>query len=207
MGRMKEAWAAQFEHEEVDPREFEQIFAARLRRERLRRGWRQEDLARELERHGVTLHPSAIAKIERAPEPDRGITPRAVRLAEAVVIARVFGMTVEAMLRDDDLSDTRKLILQLEQSVERLKTGIEENRNGFEVMSRNLAAAEAELARLYDQQAHEAAAQFGVQLGDHPHSFHGDEQAVIGTADEPVTSGNADDGHAMDTPSDGGDPR
>ncbi|WP_238011567.1 helix-turn-helix transcriptional regulator [Dactylosporangium sp. AC04546] len=88
-----------------DPATYDRTFAARMKRERLRRGWRQEDLARELAKRKLDLHPSAIAKIEREPDPKKGIEPRAIRVGEAMVIARVFEKSVEEMLSDDDLTD------------------------------------------------------------------------------------------------------
>jgi len=88
-----------------DPATYDRIFAARMKRERLRKGWRQEDLARELAKRKLDLHPSAIAKIEREPDPKKGIEPRAIRVGEAMVIAGVFEMSLEEMLSDDDLTD------------------------------------------------------------------------------------------------------
>lgn len=81
----------------------ERNFARRMKRERLRRDLRQEDLADRLVRLGVELHPSAMAKIEREPAPDKNIEPRMIRLNEAVAIARVFGLSVDDMLAEDDV--------------------------------------------------------------------------------------------------------
>lgn len=68
-------------------------FGRRVRTEREKRGWTQADLASRLSEFGLALHPSAIAKIELR-DVDR---PRAIRLDEAEVIARVFGLTVDEM--------------------------------------------------------------------------------------------------------------
>jgi hypothetical protein len=51
---------------------------------------RQEDLAVQAAKHGLTLHPSAFAKIEA------GV--RALRLNEAVAITEALGMTFTQML-------------------------------------------------------------------------------------------------------------
>lgn len=75
----------------------ERRFAARMKRERLRRGWRQEDLAEKLSDWGVSLHSSAIAKIE--------LNSRTIRFNEAWAIASVFGVPMDRMLVDDDLVD------------------------------------------------------------------------------------------------------
>lgn len=80
----------------------EQRFAARMRQERERRGWRQEDLAAAVAAAGLPLHPTAFSKIES------GL--RAVRLNEAAVIAAVFGRPVGYMLTSTDPGDiTREL--------------------------------------------------------------------------------------------------
>lgn len=97
----------------ADPAAAERIFARRLKRERLRRSWRQEDLAAKLADLGLDLHPSAIAKIEREPDPDKKIEPRMIRLNEAVTIAKAFGLSLEEMLSDRDLSDPIRELQEL----------------------------------------------------------------------------------------------
>lgn len=99
---------------EREPAAHERVFAARMKRERLRRGWRQEDFAKELASSGLPLHPSAIAKMEREPDPEKGIEPRAIRLGEAAVIAQALGLTTDRMLSDDDLSGSAIEIARLE---------------------------------------------------------------------------------------------
>jgi transcriptional regulator with XRE-family HTH domain len=71
-------------------------FGQRVRNERERRGWTQAELAERLGRAGLQLHPSAIAKIEIR-EPKDG-KPRAIRLNEATVIAKVLGVPLKKML-------------------------------------------------------------------------------------------------------------
>lgn len=75
----------------------EQSFARNVRAQRVARGWTQADLANELRRYGLDLHPSAISKIERESD-SSGLSPRLIRLSEAVVFARVLGidLTVRA---------------------------------------------------------------------------------------------------------------
>ncbi len=68
-------------------------FGKRVREERERRGWSQEELARRLTAKGVTTHPSTIAKIEWESR-----KPRAVRLAEALAIAELFEVSLDALL-------------------------------------------------------------------------------------------------------------
>lgn len=71
-------------------------FGQRVRNEREDRGWTQADLAERLGKAGLHLHPSAIAKIEIR-EPKDG-KPRAIRLNEATVIAKVLGVPLKSML-------------------------------------------------------------------------------------------------------------
>jgi transcriptional regulator with XRE-family HTH domain len=65
-------------------------FRKRLKDERDRRGWSQEELARRLSERGVAVHASTIAKIET--------NARAVRLDEAAAIAELFGLSLDALL-------------------------------------------------------------------------------------------------------------
>lgn len=74
----------------------ERIFGRRLRRERVKRGWRQEDLAVWAAGHGAVMHSSAIAKIEAG--------TRMVRLDHAVALAAALGVPLSRLLSDDDVS-------------------------------------------------------------------------------------------------------
>lgn len=76
----------------------EDRFGRRVRLEREARGWTQADLAKRIEVAGVSLHPSAIAKIELR-DVDR---PRAIRLDEAQAIADAFGLFVDEMWETED---------------------------------------------------------------------------------------------------------
>jgi transcriptional regulator with XRE-family HTH domain len=73
------------------------LFGKRVREERDRRDWSQEELAKRLTDKGITVYPSTIAKIESERK------PRPARLAEAIGIADLFGMTLDNLLgRPDD---------------------------------------------------------------------------------------------------------
>lgn len=76
----------------------EDRFGRRVRMERERQGWTQMDLAKALEQQGLSLHPSAIAKIELR-DVER---PRAIRLDEAHAIAQVFGLSIDDMHESQD---------------------------------------------------------------------------------------------------------
>jgi transcriptional regulator with XRE-family HTH domain len=67
-------------------------FGKRVREERDRRGWSQEELAKRLTERGIHVHASTIAKIESEKK------PRAVRLGEAVGIADLFELSVDVLL-------------------------------------------------------------------------------------------------------------
>ena len=69
-------------------------FAARTKRERERRGWRQEDLAIRVAAEGLSLHATAFSKIEAG--------QRAVSLDDAVCIAAAFGVPLTYLLLSDD---------------------------------------------------------------------------------------------------------
>jgi transcriptional regulator with XRE-family HTH domain len=67
-------------------------FGKRVRDERERRGWSQEELAKRLTERGIPVYSSTIAKIEAEKK------PRAARLGEAVAIADLFELSVDALL-------------------------------------------------------------------------------------------------------------
>ena len=69
-------------------------FAARMKRERERRGWTQETLALHAAAEGRSLHLSAFSKIESG--------QRTVSLDDAVCIAAAFGVPLTYMLLSDD---------------------------------------------------------------------------------------------------------
>ncbi|NKR89305.1 helix-turn-helix domain-containing protein [Rhodococcus hoagii] len=91
----------------------EDRFGLRVREEREARGWTQATLARLLEDFGVSLHPSAIAKIELR-DVDK---PRAIRLEEADAIATAFGMSIDEMCSaEGSVHRVKKLQQELERA-------------------------------------------------------------------------------------------
>ena len=82
-GRLK-SWSARLRIEEVDapsPRT-ERDFAQAVRRERVRRGWSQEDVAEKLAaQSGLAIHQTGVTRIESG--------SRRVRLDEALALARL----------------------------------------------------------------------------------------------------------------------
>jgi transcriptional regulator with XRE-family HTH domain len=80
----------------------EDLFAHRLRSERERHGWSQTELARRMAEHGVSLHFSAINKIEQRDAP----RPRVIRLNEAVAISEALGVPLWQMLRSASTGET-----------------------------------------------------------------------------------------------------
>lgn len=77
----------------------EQRFGERVRRLREARGWKQTQLMRMLSDQGLALHPTTVAKIERATRP--------TTLNEAALIARTFGVPLAALL--DDASESEAI--------------------------------------------------------------------------------------------------
>lgn len=69
------------------PETAERRLGVRLRREREARGWSQQEVANRLADRGISLHMSAIAKIEAG--------SRTVRLNEAMALAQVFEVRIE----------------------------------------------------------------------------------------------------------------
>lgn len=94
----------------------EVIFIRRMKRERLRRGWSQERLAREVNEVAgpdLELHPTAITKLER-----EGDDRRNLRLNEAVFIADALMIRLEAMLQDEDQSNAAKAVREIERDLD-----------------------------------------------------------------------------------------
>lgn len=68
-------------------------FGERVREERERRGWSQEELAKRLTDRGIEgVYASTVAKIESTGK------PRAVRLAEAAAVAELFEVSLDTLL-------------------------------------------------------------------------------------------------------------
>jgi transcriptional regulator with XRE-family HTH domain len=81
-------------------------FGQRVREERDRRGWSQEELAKRMTDRGIPAYASTIAKIES------GRKPRPARLGEAIVIADLFEVPVSALLgrQPDDTTLTFAMV-------------------------------------------------------------------------------------------------
>lgn len=70
----------------------DELFARNLRHQREERGWSQAEMVRRLREVGVRqFHPTTLSRIENG--------DRSVRLAEASLIARVFGLPLAEMTR------------------------------------------------------------------------------------------------------------
>jgi transcriptional regulator with XRE-family HTH domain len=81
-------------------------FGRRVREERERRGWSQDELAKRLADKGIPVYASTIAKIESEKK------PRPARLGEAAVIADLFEVPVDVLIdrRDPQESLTFALV-------------------------------------------------------------------------------------------------
>ena len=90
----------------------EETFADRVRIERERRGWSYEATAQALTDAGCPVQSSAIYKIEKA-ENRRRIT-----LDEAVAFARVFGASLDELLRPVDEARADRIRELIEQFTE-----------------------------------------------------------------------------------------
>jgi transcriptional regulator with XRE-family HTH domain len=88
-----------------DAQDAERRFGVRVRQERLRRGWRQEDLAIRVAGEGVSLHFTAFTKIEAG--------QKRVRLTEAVAIAAALGVPLTYLLTTGDPSETARELEQV----------------------------------------------------------------------------------------------
>ena len=75
-------------------------FGERVRKGRERLGWSQEELAKRMTDKGIPVYASTIAKIESERK------PRPARLGEAVVIADLFEVPVDALLGTRGPDDT-----------------------------------------------------------------------------------------------------
>lgn len=121
-----------------------QRFAKRMRQERQRRGWRQEDLALWAAGEGLTLHATGFSKIENGQRP--------VSLDEAAAIAAAFGIPLSQMLTSPDpgelareLEETQAALTQAQADsddathrvvalwnrAEELKVALDQERGGY----------------------------------------------------------------------------
>jgi transcriptional regulator with XRE-family HTH domain len=89
--------------------ESEKVFGGRLRQERDRRGWSQQEMSRRLAELGIRLHSTAITRIERG--------ERSVRLSEAQALADVLEMPLGMLL----VSHEQTEIWEVQERVYRLR--------------------------------------------------------------------------------------
>jgi transcriptional regulator with XRE-family HTH domain len=75
-----------------------------MQNERTKRGWSQCELARQMTANGYLFHQSSIWHIEN------GQPPRHVTVGELVVMARLFGMTLQEMVQMPLPDDEWKLL-------------------------------------------------------------------------------------------------
>lgn len=178
---------------ETDRMTPERIFARRMKRERTRRKWRQEDLARQLSTLGLDLHPSAIAKMEREPDPDKSIEPRSIRLDEAAVIARAFSLGVDDMLSDNDIGalevEAARLEAELHEAVA-LMVQVEDARSlavaRYEQLTHKVSEARRRIAQLEHIRYEKHAA---IEAGDFDRAARArhEERKLIDGPGRPIT--------------------
>jgi transcriptional regulator with XRE-family HTH domain len=124
-----------------EPHSPERTFARRMRLERVRRRWRQEDLADKLAERGMRVHPSAIARSERETD------ARMIRLDEAVLVASIFGLTVDQMVNREDMdvqAESEDLYAQLSE-IQRRRDAVRQTLSEAEEEARLLAEQAARL--------------------------------------------------------------
>lgn len=151
----------------------ERRFAARMKRERLRRGWRQEDLAEKLSDWGVSLHSSAIAKIE--------LNSRTLRFNEAWAIASVLDVSMDRMLLNDDLVDHDKdaELRRLYDQREAIKQRIDEMRQNMEVAMVELERLSQRVREVEEQRrASQEALQVFKRLAEDPSAREEAEELI-----------------------------
>lgn len=68
----------------------EDYFREKFKAERQRRNWSQADVAKRLEKRGIHLHPTTVAKIEAG--------ERSVRIDEAKGIADIFELSLDSLV-------------------------------------------------------------------------------------------------------------
>lgn len=121
----------------------EDRFGVRVKHEREIRGWSQAELASKLTREGVKAYPTTIAKIEtRSTE-----RPRAVRLDEATVLARIFDASLDDLVgqaSDFDLQNAVDLLVsaagKARDQIQRVSASLREAFDGLHLSVEEIAA-------------------------------------------------------------------
>lgn len=116
------------------------VFTQRIRAERERQKMSQAQLVRRMaEEHEAVLDPSAITRIEQG--------TRAVRLDEAVAIADVLGLPLQAMIEADDPDEAQRQLRAREAELAILQK--EWSRIGVEIdeLTREIRTLRAGLGR------------------------------------------------------------
>lgn len=100
----------------------EEVLAEKLQALRLANGWTYELTAQRLAERGVTIHPSAIQKTEKA---GRGVT-----LSELSAYSRIYGIPIGTLLDEDltvlddqrsrDAAEVQRLAQELSEALRRL---------------------------------------------------------------------------------------
>ncbi len=132
----------------------EDRFGVRVKHERELRGWSQAELADKLTKEGVKAYPTTIAKIEtRSTE-----RPRAVRLDEATVLARIFGASLDDLVgqaSEFDLQDAVDLLVsaagKARDQIQRVSASLKEAFDGLHLSVEEIAALNDEDLERMDQ--------------------------------------------------------
>ncbi len=115
-------------------RSVEDVFGTRVRTERERQGLSQAALARQLKAFGVSLHASAIAKME-----SRDVEqPRSIRLGEAAALAAILEIDLNSLVYEASGPDTTELDAALERA-QRRKQELAKEVNTAALLLRTLA--------------------------------------------------------------------
>jgi transcriptional regulator with XRE-family HTH domain len=148
----------------------ESDFGRRVHDARERAGWSQDELAKRMSAKGVLTHASTIAKLESPRK------PRAVRLAEAVVLADLFGVSIDALLGrqavpGDDLAFALLALHDAASGAMWQITGVREGflprlreALAFDFKGRDLVEAQGMRAAVGLNEAHDAVSQLALRL-------------------------------------------
>ena len=103
-------------NEHSEPDELEQNFRSNLRHYRESNGMTQADLATRLKDAGLAFHQQTIQKMERG--------ERQPRLTEAAAIAHVFGIDLDSLIQDPQVTNLTELSVHVTEAEEALGTAV-----------------------------------------------------------------------------------